>query len=112
MILSKCVIFENMELVELAPGEHKTMMRITWVGCLRDHPHGRVIDVKERAIETVKQPQKGRLRTRKEGCPEGKEKSDFSKLGALSVKSQLNRVWEGQGKWELIEIVSSELGHI
>lgn len=94
-----------MELGGFTPGEHKTTMkRVTRMGCLRDRQHGRVIDEKERAIETGKQPLKGRLRTWKK-CPKGKGKGDFSNLGVLSVKSQLSRVWEGQGRWELIEIV-------
>lgn len=80
-------MFENTELGGFPPREHKTTkMRITWVGCLGDHQHGRVIDEKEKATETGKQPPKGRLRSRKECCPKGKGKGDVSKLGGSSCQ--------------------------
>lgn len=67
-----------MELGEFAQGEHKTTrMRVSWVGCPRDHQHVRVVDEKERTIEIGKHPRKGRLRNRKEWCPTGKGKDNF-----------------------------------
>lgn len=67
-----------MELGEFAQGEHKTTrMRVSWVGCPRDHQHVRVVDEKERTIEIGKHPGKGGLEIGRSGALQEKERTIF-----------------------------------